>query len=83
MCWWREICGWWRILLRTVEANGRFFPVKNGPPGAAESQMDVQVQRLLGAALFDYNMVQNGGDEGGIDAVLEGQFLSQNGADFM
>ena len=51
-------------------------------PRAAEFQIDVQVYVLLGAGFFDYDSVQNRGDQGGADAVLEGELLLQSGADF-
>ena len=59
------------------------MPVKNGPIGAAEFQVDVQMQHLFGAALLDDDMVQNRGDDGGADSLLAGQLLFQRRADFL
>lgn len=33
------------------------MPVKNDPVGAAEFQVDVQVDFFFGTAFFDYNLV--------------------------
>ena len=54
----------WFTIFWTGEAEGRIFPVKNDPIRAAEFQMDVQVYFFLGAALFDHDVVQYGGDQG-------------------
>lgn len=45
--------------------------------------MDVQVDFLFGAVLLDHDFVQDCGDKGGMDAVLEGEFPLQGGADFL
>ena len=67
----------------TGEAKGGRDSIESGLPRAAEFQMDVQVDFLFGAVLFDHDFVQDRGDQGGVNAVLEGEFLFQGGADFL
>ena len=56
--------------------------MKNGLPGAAAFQVDVQMDFLFAAAFFDHDFLQDCGDQGGMDAVPEGECPLQGGTDF-